>query len=328
MGTLIATHHLVSLLEDMFVKTSVKSYVAWMAAGCMMFSSAAYAEVVAQEGNQVVDPTSDPTTYGMDQTMDDQGDFSSLPDGSRAIVPQYIDPAAKTAQPMYQQPNYQQPNYQSYNLLPGMNAQPIAPAYPVAPVMQGMQNMAPSYQYQYSQYAAPQYTAPNAVNAYPNYMTPMQNGAYATMPNMENMYAPYGVQPTQPQYGSADASYNQAMQSYRLKDYWTAMTKFQEVASMYPQSDLADNAYYWMGEIFYAWRNYPEAVRAFQTVMYMYPNGNKTPDAMLKMGYAYAEMQQYDAARAVLNDVSARFSNNATIRNLAVKKLQQLPMMY
>ena len=97
---------------------------------------------------------------------------------------------------------------------------------------------------------------------------------------------------------------------------------------MYPQSDLADNAYYWMGEIFYAWRNYPEAVRAFQTVMYMYPNGNKTPDAMLKMGYAYAEMQQYDAARAVLNDVSARFSNNATIRNLAVKKLQQLPMMY
>ena len=58
--------------------------------------------------------------------------------------------------------------------------------------------------------------------------------------------------------------------------------------------------------------------------MQLYPNGNKVPDAMLKMGYAYAEMRQYGIARSILNDVAARFSNNAHIRNLAVKKLNEL----
>lgn len=97
---------------------------------------------------------------------------------------------------------------------------------------------------------------------------------------------------------------------------------------MYPQSDLADNAYYWMGEIYYAGKNYPAAIQSFQTVMQLYPQGNKVPDAMLKMGYAYAKIRQYGVARSILNDVAMRFSDNTRIRNLAVKKLNELSRVY
>ena len=142
-------------------------------------------------------------------------------------------------------------------------------------------------------------------------------------PGMDAGYPPY-----MQQYGSADQIYNQAREAYTSGDYRTAMSKFQQVASLYPQSDLADNAYYWIGEVYYAWRNYPAAIQSFQTVVYSYPRGNKLPDAMLKMGYAYAEMRQYGIARSILNDVATRFSDNTRIRNLAVKKLNELGNYY
>ena len=138
---------------------------------------------------------------------------------------------------------------------------------------------------------------------------------------------PYPAQ--QSPYGSTDLQvYNQAMQAYRSGDYWTAMAKFQEVAMYYPQGDLVDNAYYWMGEIHYTWRNFPAAIQSFQTVVYSYPNENKVPDALLKLGYAYVELRDYNRAKSILNDVVARYPNNKRIRNLAVKKLNELNNIY
>ncbi len=274
---------------------------------CLMCSIVAFAGIGAEPNGQMTDPTADPTFTAAQPMTSVPSDLEAIPgmnDDSRAIVPQYIDPAMKSAQMM---------TAPAYPMMPNMNTQAVSP-YSSAPVQ--MMPSQPSYMQ----------------NTAPNYMMPVP-----TMPGMDsNMYSPYGVQPQfqpsqqqfqAPQYGSADMSYNQAMQAYRMRDYWTAMSKFQEVATMYPQSDLADNAYYWIGEIYYASRNYAEAIRSFQTVMQMYPNGNKLPDAMVKMGFAYAEMQQYDVARTILNDVTMRFGNDARIRDLAAKKLQQLPMM-
>ena len=273
----------------------------------LILSSAVFAAIGAEPNSQMTGQAADPTLMAATEQpmMDVPADMDAMQGmngESRAIMPQYIDPAMKSGQMM---------TAPAYPVMPMMNAQTMSP-YSSAPIQ--TMPMQPSYM-------------PNTA---PNYMMQVPNAAVPTMPGMDSsnmMYAPYGVQPVQPQYGSADQVYNQAMQAYRMRDYWTAMSKFQEVAMMYPQSDLADNAYYWLGEIHYASRNYAEAIRSFQTVMQMYPSGNKLPDAMLKMGFAYAEMQQYDAARSILNDVAMRFANNARIRDLAVKKLQQLPMM-
>jgi tol-pal system protein YbgF len=161
--------------------------------------------------------------------------------------------------------------------------------------------------------------------SYPSAISPTYPGSYQSPWYQPTPGYPY---PSQWQYGSVDQVYNQAMQAYRSGDYWTAMARFQDVATLYPQSDLADNAYYWVGEIYYAWKNFPVAIQSFQTVLYSYPNGNKVPDAYLKMGYAYAELRQYGIAKSILNDVAARYSTNTRIRNLAMKKLNELNNVY
>jgi tol-pal system protein YbgF len=168
----------------------------------------------------------------------------------------------------------------------------------------------------YSQYSMP-YTV------YP-YDQSQQYGQYG------QMYPQQGQGYYQQQYGyeTADQAYNQAKQAFDSKDYWTAMMKFQEVAMRFPQSDLVDNAYYWTGEIYYAWKNFPAAIQSFQTVLYSYPQGNKAPDAYVKMGFAYAEMRQYNMAKSILNDVASRYQNNARIRGLALKKLNELTNQY
>jgi TolA-binding protein len=83
-----------------------------------------------------------------------------------------------------------------------------------------------------------------------------------------------------------------------------------------------------MGEIQLAWKNYPAAIQSFQTVLYSYPTGNKVPDAHVKMGLAYADIRQYAMARNILNEVLARYPDNARIRAIALKKLNELNNLY
>ncbi len=237
-----------------------------------------------------------------------------------AAVPQYPVPSfnsemmASQAYPAYPDQSYR-------NIAPGYGTMPNMPSQQYNPSMPDM--MMQPYQHNPSMpdMMMQPYQPYGMGNIPGGYMSPYQE-AY---PPMSGQGMPYL---SQPQYGSADQVYTQAMQAYRSRDYWTALSKFGEVVTVYPQSDLADNAYYWIGEIYYGWKNYPEAIRSFQTVSMMYPNGNKLPDAMLKMGYAYAEMRYYEMARSILNDVSMRFSNNTRIRDLAMKKLSELGTMY
>jgi len=156
---------------------------------------------------------------------------------------------------------------------------------------------------------------PGLNQSYQINLTPsMSSNMYPSTPNMSS--------------GSADQVYQMGMQAFRNGDYWTAMSKFNEVANQYPSSDLADNAYYWMGEIHYAGRNYPAAIQTFQMVLQRYPQGNKAPDAQLKMGFAYAEIRQLQTAQAILSDVAARYPENVRIRDLANKKLTELNRVY
>ncbi len=50
----------------------------------------------------------------------------------------------------------------------------------------------------------------------------------------------------------------------------------------FPQSDLADNAQYWIGECFYSQKKFQEAKEGFAAVAEHFPFGNKVPDALYK----------------------------------------------
>jgi tol-pal system protein YbgF len=110
-----------------------------------------------------------------------------------------------------------------------------------------------------------------------------------------------------------------------LKDgqYDRAVTAFQKFLATYPDSSLADNAQYWLGEAFYVNKTYPEAQAAFQRVVDKYPQSRKIPDALLKIGYCRYEMKQWDSAREVLTQVVTRYADSSAGR-LAQQRLEKL----
>ena len=70
-----------------------------------------------------------------------------------------------------------------------------------------------------------------------------------------------------------------------------------------PAHEYADNAYYWMGEIYYTQGEYNLAVGEFQKVPELYPGGNKVPDALLKVGLCYLGMNNSKNAEKTLKQL-------------------------
>jgi tol-pal system protein YbgF len=342
----------------MMVNTSVKYIVAIaVVLVSVAVPLAGYGAIGAEPSNKPTDNTyavPDPTM----QAASDPGMYPGINRGFPQSAPLMMQPPTGTMQPstgmmmppasgMVTQPLYgsmmqpptgmmQPPTGMMQPPASGMMTQPL-----YGSMMQPSGTMSPYFPYNESQ---PYGSMPGGT-----YLPYNESQLYGSMPGGTYLPYPYEMPqgssgpyqspwyqpipgspyPSQPNYGSTDLQiYNQAMQAYRNRDYWTAMAKFQEVATLYPQSDLADNAYYWTGEIYYVGKNFPAAVQAFQTVLYSYPNGNKVPDAHVKMGFAYAEVRQYEIARSILNEVVARYSTNSRIRNLAMKKLNELNNVY
>lgn len=123
--------------------------------------------------------------------------------------------------------------------------------------------------------------------------------------------------------GDDKTSYQTAFTMLKDGQYDRAIAAFQKFLASYPDSSLADNAQYWLGEAFYVNKSYPEAQAAFQRVMDKYPQSRKISDALLKIGYCRYEMKQWDSARQVLGQVVARFSDTPAGR-LAQQRLEKM----
>jgi tol-pal system protein YbgF len=126
-----------------------------------------------------------------------------------------------------------------------------------------------------------------------------------------------------PDAGDDKASYQAAFTLLKDGQYDRAIAGFQKFLATYPDSSLADNAQYWLGEAFYVNKAYPEAQSAFQRVIDKYPQSRKISDALLKIGYCRYEMKQWDSARQVLGQVVARFSDTPAGR-LAQQRLEKM----
>ena len=75
-----------------------------------------------------------------------------------------------------------------------------------------------------------------------------------------------------------------------------AYNEFQQYLTYFPNTELAANAQYYIGEIDYNRGNYPEAVKAFDAVLEHYPNNPKTSDAHLMKAYALLKSNQRNRA--------------------------------
>jgi tol-pal system protein YbgF len=128
-------------------------------------------------------------------------------------------------------------------------------------------------------------------------------------------------EPPSDRSGSAGADYRAAVDLVKAASYADALAALRAFIQRYPHHDYADNAQYWIGEVFYAQKDYVRALAEFRRVVEVYPRGNKVPDALLKVAYCYQAIGQGEKARAVLDQVVNLYPKSEPAA-LAAKRLE------
>jgi tol-pal system protein YbgF len=118
-------------------------------------------------------------------------------------------------------------------------------------------------------------------------------------------------------------AYDTAFQALKELRYADAAEEFRSFLQLYPQSDYADNAQYWLGESYYVTRNYELALEAFTGLLSNFPQSLKQPDSLLKIGYTHYELKQWDLARAALTQVQEQYPGT-TVARLAENRLRSM----
>lgn len=106
-------------------------------------------------------------------------------------------------------------------------------------------------------------------------------------------------------------------------DPYKAISAFQAFLKDHPNSRLAANAEYWIGESYYSLEKYPEAKKRFLIVLKSYKGSSKEADAALKLGYTFYAMKDWKMARKTFEDV-AKFFPGGREADLAKEKLASL----
>jgi len=99
--------------------------------------------------------------------------------------------------------------------------------------------------------------------------------------------------------GSPDELYRSAYEDYMRGNYDLAADGFAEYMRRWPDTELTDNALYWIGECYDAKDEPEEALATFTKVLEDYPTSDKAAAAQLKKGLIYLKMG--DQGQGVVN---------------------------
>src|SRR5690348_6560145 len=107
-----------------------------------------------------------------------------------------------------------------------------------------------------------------------------------------------------------DVLYNNAVRDYTGGKNDLASQEFTEYLKFYPNTDLAGNCYFYLGEIQFRAANYQQAVQSYDQVLQNFPSGNKAASAQLKKGFALIELGKQDDGVAELRHVVQRYPHS------------------
>ncbi len=119
--------------------------------------------------------------------------------------------------------------------------------------------------------------------------------------------APAASTPAAP---SVDDLYQTALSDYNGAKYPLAGTEFNDVVKLYPDSNLAGNAYFYLGEIDYKAGRYAPASKNYDKVLEQYPGNAKTPTAQLRKGESLLALKQTEAGVRELRSLIQRYPNS------------------
>ncbi len=106
---------------------------------------------------------------------------------------------------------------------------------------------------------------------------------------------------------SADTLYSNGLRDITGGKYDLARQEFLDYLKYYPDTDLASNAQFYLGEISFAQKQYGQAATEYEKVFVNYPKSFKLAPAHLKRGLALLEIGQKVSAVRELREVIRRY---------------------
>ncbi|HEX9760300.1 MAG TPA: tol-pal system protein YbgF, partial [Candidatus Acidoferrales bacterium] len=134
---------------------------------------------------------------------------------------------------------------------------------------------------------------------------------------------PTGAPPTSGSPPSADVLYTSALRDFQSGKNDLARQQFLDYLKYYPETDLASNAQFYLGEILFRQKQYREAVAEYDRVLDNYPKSFKLAAARLKKAMALLELGQRTSAMRELREVERRHPGTEEARS-ARAKLREL----
>lgn len=135
--------------------------------------------------------------------------------------------------------------------------------------------------------------------------------------------APAPPPPVTPNPTDPQALYDTAYNDYARGAYDLAILGFRQYLESHPDTDLADNAAYWIGECYFLQGKFEKAIEQFDDVLTSYGRSDRDPSALLKKGFSYLELGRVNAGADELQKVACEYAKTDEAR-LARQRLLSL----
>jgi tol-pal system protein YbgF len=120
-----------------------------------------------------------------------------------------------------------------------------------------------------------------------------------------------------------DVLYNNALRDYNGAKNDLAVQEFSDYIKFYPNTDLAGNCYFYLGELQFRQGNFQQAAQNYDQVLQNFPSGTKAASAELKKGFSLIELGQQDNGVQELRHLIQRYPKSPEALQ-AREKLKQL----
>lgn len=126
---------------------------------------------------------------------------------------------------------------------------------------------------------------------------------------------PAGGERTRAQSGgdpmAESREYEAALNHFRANKVKEAANAFEAFGKKYPDSTLAPNARYWLGNAYYTLHNCRKAIEVHKQVAAKWPKHAKAPDSLLGVATCQQELGDTKSARATLESLVARYPSSS-----------------
>jgi len=117
--------------------------------------------------------------------------------------------------------------------------------------------------------------------------------------------------------------YRDAYETFQKGNLEEARRRFEAFLKQYPNTELSDNAQFWIGEIYYLKKDFEKAILEYEKAVTKYPEGDKVPAALFKQALSFSELGDKTNTRSLLRKVIERYPHSEQA-DMARKRLETI----